>query len=89
MKCKKKLIKFFEDNQILIVSDILRGRGKFTAGWMMVALKSEKQSQWVLKTINETMNVFGEGEVVITSQGSLKIGKITMQRSCALSVAYI
>jgi hypothetical protein len=47
---------------------------------MLVALVKDKASQWVLKSINHAMNVFAEGEVRITSHGSLKIGKITMQR---------
>jgi hypothetical protein len=35
---------------------------------------------WTLKSINEAMNLFGSGEVEITKQGNLKIGKIGMQR---------
>jgi len=34
----------------------------------------------ILKSINEAMNVFGNGDIRITSQGSLKIGRIGMQR---------
>lgn len=77
---QKKIIDFFTKNKILIVSDILKGRGKFSAGWMLVALVNDGKSLWVLKSINHAMNVFADGEVMITSQGSLKIGKITMQR---------
>jgi len=47
---------------------------------MLVVLKSKNNSKWVLKSINHVLNVFGEGDVRITSQGSLKIGKIGMQR---------
>ncbi|STO99978.1 type II R-M system restriction endonuclease [Helicobacter canadensis] len=35
--------------------------------------------QWILKPINEVIN-FYSGEVRITEKGSLKIGKITIQR---------
>lgn len=77
---RKKIIDFFTKNKILIVSDILKGRGKFSAGWMLVALVMPKESRWILKSINHAMNVFADGEVRITLQGSLKIGKITMQR---------
>jgi hypothetical protein len=77
---QEKIMDFFTRNKILVVSDILKGRGKFSAGWMLVALVKDKASQWVLKSINHAMNVFAEGEVRITSHGSLKIGKITMQR---------
>ena len=76
----QEMIKFFEENKILIVSDILKGRGKFSADWMLVVLNSENQTSWTLKSINEVMNIFGSGEVLITKQGNLKIGKIGMQR---------
>ena len=77
---QKKIINFFEDNKILIVSDILKGRGEFSADWILVILKANNESKWILKSINEAMNVFGSGNIRITSQGSLKIGKIGMQR---------
>ncbi|MCX6731717.1 MAG: type II restriction endonuclease [Candidatus Parcubacteria bacterium] len=77
---QNQILNFFAKNKILIVSDILKGRGKFSAGWMLVALKSDKITKWVLKSINHAMNVFADGEVRITPQGSLKIGKIGIQR---------
>ena len=77
---QKKILDFFSKNKVLIVSDILKGRGKFSAGWMLVALKTDKDGKWILKSINHAMNVFADGEVRITPQGSLKIGKIGMQR---------
>jgi len=77
---QRKVVEFFAKNKILIVSDILKGRGKFSAGWMLVVLITNNESRWVLKSINHAMNVFADGEVRITPQGSLKIGKIGMQR---------
>ena len=77
---QKKIVDYFTKNKILVVSDILKGRGKFSAGWMLVALVANGESSWVLKSINHAMNVFADGPVRITNQGSLKIGKITMQR---------
>lgn len=75
-----RIIKFFEENKILIVSDLLKGRGEFSADWTLVILKVNGENAWFLKSINEVMNVFGSGDVRITNQGSLKIGKIGMQR---------
>lgn len=77
---QKKVVDFFEKNKMLVVSDILKGSGKFSAGWMLVAYKSKTESKWTLKSINQAMNVFGNGDVCITNRGSLAIGKITMQR---------
>jgi len=65
---------------ILVISDLLKGRGEFSADWVLVILKANNESKWILKSINEAMNVFGSGDIRITSQGSLKIGKIGMQR---------
>jgi len=75
-----KLVKFIKENKILIVSDLLKGRGEFSADWTLVILKLNGESKWVLKSINHVMNVFGAGDVRITREGSLKIGKIGMQR---------
>lgn len=77
---QEKLLKFFSKNKFLIVSDILKGRGMFSAGWILVILKSKTRNNWVLKSINQAMNFFAEGAVKITPRGSLKIGRITMQR---------
>lgn len=79
-KDQDKLINFFEENKILIISDLLKGRNEFSADWTLVILKLNGESKWVLKSINHVMNVFGQGDVRLTKEGSLKIGKIGMQR---------
>ena len=79
-KNQKKLVDFFSKNKVLIISDILKGQGRYSTDWMMVVLKSTESAQWILKPINQVMNFFSEGAVKITAQGSLKIGGITMQR---------
>jgi len=76
-----KIVSFFNRNKILIVSDILKGRDKFAADWMLVILKKNSESyEWALKDINTVMNLFGKGDIRITKQGSMKIGEIGMQR---------
>lgn len=77
---QEKIVNFFKKNKILIVSDVLKGRDKFSAGWILVALVVNGKSKWILKSINQAMNVFGDGPVRIGSRGSLKIGQIGMQR---------
>ena len=79
-KSQKILINWLEQNKSLIVNDIIKGRGKFAAEWMLVAQKTEKQARWILKPINFVINFFGNGKVAITPRGSVKIGRITMQR---------
>lgn len=75
-----KIINFFKDNKTLIVSDILKGRGKFAAEWMLVILKIDDEIKWALEPINYVLNFFGNGEVLMTPRGSISIGKITVQR---------
>ncbi len=77
---QEKILNFFKRNRILVISDLLKGRGEFSADWVLVILKANNESRWILKSINEAMNVFGNGDIRITSQGSLKIGKVGMQR---------
>lgn len=79
-KNQNKIIKFFNKNKFLIISDILKGRGEFSADWVLVILRTNGNVTSTLKSINEVMNLYSQGDVRITSEGSLKIGKIGMQR---------
>lgn len=75
------LLDFIERNRILIVSDILKGRGEFSADWMLVIIrKNNKIENWALKEIGVVMNFFGGGKIKTTPRGSVQIGKITVQR---------
>jgi len=78
----QKIVLFFTENKILVVSDILKGRGGFAADWMLVTRynKSNDTTTWILKDINTAMNFWGQGDVKISPMGSLYIGRITMQR---------
>lgn len=78
---QQEFLKFFDNNKVLIVNDILKGRGKFAAEWILVAQKINNNARWILKSMNEAINYyFADGKVKISPRGSLKIGKITMQR---------
>lgn len=74
------IVKWLKENQALIISDILKGRGKFAAEWMLVAQKIAGEARWILKPMNFCLNFFGNGEVEITKRGNFKISRITMQR---------
>ena len=77
---QQALFDFLNDNQTLIISDILKGRGEFSAEWMLVIIKDEEPIKWALKSINIVLNFFGNGDIKLSSKGSVRIGKITMQR---------
>lgn len=77
----KNIIQFFQKNKTLIISDILRGRGGLSAEWFLVTRKNNGNSvDWILKDINTVCNFYSQGEVEISPRGSLKIGRVTMQR---------
>lgn len=75
---QQDLLTFFNQNKIMIISDILKGRDKLAASWMLIFQKDV--GTWSLLPISLVMNFYGSGDVVITSQGSLKLGEVTMQR---------
>ncbi len=74
------VINWFTQNKTLILSDIIKGRGQFSAEWVLVAQKVEHNSRWVLKNINEVLQHYGEGDVSVTPRGSISFGRITVQR---------
>tara|TARA_B110000967_G_scaffold209128_1_gene263902 strand:+ start:2850 stop:3593 length:744 start_codon:yes stop_codon:yes gene_type:complete len=74
------IVEWLEANKTLIISDILKGRGKLAAEWMLVAQKVTTSARWILKPMNYCVNFFGNEAVQITKRGNFKIGKITMQR---------
>ena len=81
-KHKEALVEFFKKNKILVLTDIIKGRGHFAANWMLVTEydKRKNETSWVLADINKAMSIFGEGEIKISPRGSISIGSITLQR---------
>jgi hypothetical protein len=74
------LLKFFSDNKVIIFNDVLRGRGSFSADWMLVTRKDNDKIDWILKDINYVCNFFSKGNVEVTKRGNLKVGRMTIQR---------
>lgn len=81
-RMQAKMVDFFEKNKILIISDIIKGRGALSASWILVTRMDNIKNKvdWILVDINMALNYFSEGEVKISPRGSLSLGKITMQR---------
>ena len=78
IEIQKRIKKFFEKNKIMIIADILKGRDRLAADWMLIYQKP--LSIWTLLPISVVMNYYGSGNIEITPDGNLKIGKIGMQR---------
>jgi len=73
----------FEQNKTLVISDILRGRGALSAEWLLVTRKDINDNDrvdWVLQDINSVCNFYAQGDVMVSPRGSMKIGRVTMQR---------
>ena len=77
---QSKIVTFFTDNKRRIVSDLLKGRDELNANWFLVAQKNSKISRWTLEHMEDVIDFYAFGDVLITPRGSLKIGAITMQR---------
>lgn len=74
------ILNWMENNKSLIVTDVLKGRGRFAAEWILVIRRIEGQEDWILKPMNQCINFFGNGDVSISPRGTIYIGRITMQR---------
>ena len=77
---RELILNWFSENKTLILSDIIKGRGQFSAEWVLVAQKVNSNARWVLKNINEALQHYSTGDVKMTPRGSIKIGKVTVQR---------
>lgn len=77
---KNLILDWFKNNKILILSDIIKGRGQFSAEWILVVKKTVNNTQWVLKNINEVLQHYSSGDVCMSPRGSICIGRITVQR---------
>jgi hypothetical protein len=75
-----EILSWISNNKTLIISDVLRGRGEFSAEWVLVAQKIQRNARWVLKNINIVMQHYSQGPVKMSRRGSINIGRITVQR---------
>lgn len=77
---QQAVIDFFKANKKEIVSDLLAGDGEHAAGWFMVTFKGTEKPRWLIRSLEDTIRFYSEGDVVMTRAGNLKIGRISMQR---------
>ena len=74
------LLEWFSNNKTLILSDIIKGRGQFSAEWILVAQRLNNNARWILVNINQALQHYSEGEVRVSPRGSIYIGRVTAQR---------
>lgn len=76
-----QLLAFLNNNKLLILSDILKGRGMLSAEWFLVTKQnSDGGYDWILKNINEVLNFYSQGDIRISDRGGLILGRLTAQR---------
>lgn len=74
------IIQWFTQNKTLVLTDIIKGRGQFAAEWVLVVQKTQANSRWVLKNINEALQHYAEGDISVSPRGSIQFGRILIQR---------
>ena len=77
---QESVLQWLSNNKTLILSDIIKGRGQFSAEWVLVAQKIKNNARWVLVNINQALQYYSLGDVRISPRGSIYIGNVTMQR---------
>ena len=77
---QKEVLEFFNKNKAKVLNDTLKGRGPLSASFVLVVDKSNSAYRTKLIPISKVINILGEGDVYITPRGSLRIGRITLQR---------
>lgn len=81
-KLSKSVLKWFEEHKQLVVSDVIKGRGRLAAEWVLVVRspKNEGRCEWAIVNINPLLSFLCEGDVEITKRGNLQLGRVTAQR---------
>lgn len=77
------LLKWINTNKIVITYSVLRGSkySSFNPDWVLIAQKTNLNSRWVLKDIATVIQHYlGDSIVEITPKGSIRIGRIKIQR---------
>lgn len=84
---QQKVVDFFTKHRDRIVSDLFAGDGDHAAGWFLVTVRDQEEGgdephpkRSILVSTAAAAAFFGTGDIAITPAGSLRIGRITMQR---------
>lgn len=77
---KECLFNFFKKNKVLILTDILKGRGQFSCEWILIVCNIDNNITSKILPINKVLNFYANGDIVETKQGNIRMGRITVQR---------
>ncbi len=73
---KEIVLDFFRKNKILIITDILKGRGSFASEWLLVVCNIDNSITSKIVAMNYVLNFYSSGDIIETKQGNIKIGRI-------------
>lgn len=77
---QQEVLHFFQKHIVVIVSDITRGRGRFSAEWILVINKYDNY-RWALMSINEAISIYlGDCKTSVTQNGNIRLGNVLLQR---------
>lgn len=78
---QEAVISFLGKTKKRIIRDVMAGRGKGAARWILaVEERQDAPPKSVLVPMNAAVRHCAEGPAVVTKAGSLKLGRITIQR---------
>jgi hypothetical protein len=79
---QRRVVEFFKERRDDIALFLFAGEGDYAANWLLVNLRGDtpESTRSVLVPTIEAARFFAAGDVTITPHGSLRIGRITMQR---------
>ncbi|MCU4706809.1 hypothetical protein [Mycoplasma sp. CSL7503-lung] len=78
---QNELLNWIDKNKENIVDFIFKGEGEYKSNWFLVAQKINDNAKWMFLNIDVVINFYYDNkQVTISPKGSLKIGKITIQR---------
>jgi hypothetical protein len=78
---RNSLLEFLRDRKDMIMENIFVGTGEeLDAEWMLVVQRYNRQYLTGIRSIDSVIDIFRNGDVRISAKGSVKIGKVLMQR---------
>ena len=78
---REQVVSFLNKKKKKIVQDVMAGRGRGAARWMLaVEERLDASPKSALVRMDAVVRYYAEGPALITKTGNLKLGRITIQR---------
>ena len=77
---RDEILSFFDSNKKIIIRDVVQGRGKFKADWIMVVRWDRDPISFHLVEIEEALDILCQGGTKLTKMGNIQMGKVYIKR---------